>query len=257
MPQHTDRERIAAWRDALGDLPAEEILAWAAETFPGKVALASSLGVEDQVLMHLIAARRLPISVFTLDTGRLFPEAYDLIAETSSRYGVPIRVFLPEAEDVESMIAMHGVNLFRESVAARKRCCEVRKLRPLRRALVDLRAWVCGLRREQSVTRAEVEAVEWDETNGLVKINPLRAWTEADVWAYVREHDVVYNPLHDRGFPSVGCAPCTRAVEPGEDVRAGRWWWESAEHRECGLHAHRGHSRPAADECYSAEGGER
>jgi len=254
--EHADKTRIAEWRETLDVLSAEEILAWAADAFPGQISLASSLGVEDQVLTQMIAARRLPIGIFTLDTGRLFPEAYDLIAETTRRYSVAIRVYVPAAEDVETMVSAHGVNLFRDGVAERKRCCEVRKLRPLRRALSGSRAWVCGLRREQSVTRAEVEAIEWDEANGLVKINPLHAWTEADVWAYVREHDVVYNPLHDRGFPSVGCAPCTRAIEPGEDVRAGRWWWESAEHRECGLHAHREGSR-SADEPSSAEGGER
>lgn len=260
MPEQLDQQRIDRWNDDLAGATPEEVLAWAARTFPGRVALASSLGAEDQVLAHLIGTMRLGIRAFTLDTGRLFPETYDLIAATASRYGVPIRVFSPEAAEVEAMVANHGVNLFRDSVAARKRCCEVRKLRPLRRALDGLDAWVCGLRREQSVTREDVRVVELDAANGLVKINPLHAWTEDDVWRFIRANDVPYNPLHDAGFPSIGCAPCTRAIEPGEDIRAGRWWWESAEHRECGLHAHgdaAGEATLAANSQSSAEGGER
>lgn len=230
------RQQVPEWNEALQGASPSEVLAWAAATFSGRLALASSLGIEDQVLTAMIAAEGLPIGVFTLDTGRLFPEAYDLIEATTARYSIPIRVYLPEAADVEEMVAVHGVNLFRESVTARKLCCDVRKVRPLRRAQVDLDAWVCGLRGGQGVTRALVDVVEWDEAGGLVKVNPLAAWTEEDVWAYAREHAVPYNPLHDRGLPSIGCAPCTRAVEPGEDARSGRWWWESAEHRECGLH---------------------
>jgi phosphoadenosine phosphosulfate reductase len=190
------------------------------------------------VLTAVIAENHIAIPVFTLDTGRLFPETYELIARTSERY-VPVRVYFPDATEVEEMVVAHGIDLFRDSVAARKRCCEVRKVRPLRRAQAGLEAWACGLRSGQGATRKHVDVVEWDEAAALVKINPLASWSEDDVWAYAREHDVVYNPLHDSGFPSIGCAPCTRAIEPGEDVRAGRWWWESAEQRECGLHAHR------------------
>lgn len=216
---------------------AEDVLRATAVRFAPRIALASSLGVEDQVLTDMIARLDLPIGVFTLDTGRLFPETYELISATSSRYGIPIRVHVPEREDVEDMVANHGIDLHRHSVAGRKRCCQVRKLGPLRRALDGLDAWVCGLRREQSVTREQVLPLEWDESTGLVKVNPLAEWTEEQVWTYVREREVPYNPLHDAGMPSIGCAPCTRAIELGEDVRAGRWWWESPEHRECGLHS--------------------
>lgn len=233
---------------------AADLLAWAAERHAGRIAFASSLGLEDQVITHLIATNRLPIPVFTLDTGRLFDETYELIARTESRYGIRINVFAPETAAVEHMVSLHGVNLFRDSVAARKRCCEVRKLAPLRRALEGLDAWVCGLRREQSVTREAVSAVEWDEANGLLKFNPLHDWTEDQVRDFVRLHDVPYNLLHDSGMPSIGCAPCTRAIEPGDDVRSGRWWWESAMSRECGLHARVGGAPQGASE--AAKGGE-
>lgn len=238
---HTAEQRrglVSQWNAGLEGASAEEVLRWAADTFPGKIALATSLGVEDQALLAMIAKARLGIEAFTLDTGRLLPETYELLARTTRRYSVPVHVYFPETADVEEMVRLHGIDLFRDSVAARKRCCEVRKVRPLRRAQAGLEAWVCGLRAGQAITRESVDAVEWDEAAGLVKINPLAAWSEDDVRAYVRENDVPYNALHDAGFPSIGCAPCTRAIEPGEDVRAGRWWWESAEHRECGLHAH-------------------
>jgi phosphoadenosine phosphosulfate reductase len=152
---------------------------------------------------------------------------------------MPVEVYFPEAEDVEDMVCLNGINLFRESVAARKRCCEVRKIRPLQRALAGLDAWICGLRADQSPTRGGLSPIDWDEANGLVRIAPLAPWSEDDVWEYVRAHNVPVNALHDEGFRSIGCAPCTRATEPGEDVRAGRWWWESPEHKECGLHARR------------------
>lgn len=220
-----------------GGASPEEILAAVAERFPGRIAFASSLGIEDQVITAMIATAKLQIPILTLDTGRLFPETYDLIAETSSRYGVPIRVLFPDAGDVERMVEQHGVNLFRDSIAARKRCCEVRKLVPLRRALGELDAWVCGLRQGQSVNRAYTVTAEWDDANGLVKVNPLAHWDAEQVRSYAVAHGVPYNPLHDQGFPSIGCAPCTRAVQPGEDERAGRWWWEADGQRECGLHA--------------------
>lgn len=221
----------------------EAILAWAAETFGDRIAFATSLGAEDQVLADLISRIEPKPAVFTLDTGRLFPETYDLLDRTEQRYRLGIKVMFPEAADVEHMVSTHGVNLFRTSVTARKRCCEVRKVAPLRKALNGLDAWITGLRREQSVARASVAAIEWDEANGLVKINPLVEWDESQVRQYLRDHDVPYNPLHDQGFPSIGCAPCTRAVPPGDDPRSGRWWWESREQRECGLHA----SAPSAN----------
>lgn len=236
-----DRRDIDGLRDELRGASPTEVLRWAAGRFPSKVALASSLGAEDQVLTAMIAQEHLPIPVFTLDTGRLFPETLELVARTSARYGVPIRIYFPDSADVEEMVCLHGIDLFRDSIAARKRCCEVRKVRPLRRAQADLEAWVCGLRSGQGATRELVDVVEWDETAQLVKINPLAAWTSDDVWEYVRANDVPYNSLHDKGFPSIGCAPCTRAVEPGADERSGRWWWEDEQHRECGLHARGGH----------------
>ncbi|MFA4965914.1 MAG: phosphoadenylyl-sulfate reductase [Thermoleophilia bacterium] len=225
----------------LAGASAEEILADAARRFGGRVAFASSLGLEDQVLTAMIAEAKLDIPIFTLDTGRLFPETYDLIDRTSKRYGVTIHTYFPAAAEVEKMVDRDGVNLFRDSIEARKRCCEIRKVLPMRRAQIELDAWVCGLRTGQGATRQKVEVAEWDYLADMVKINPLAAWSEERVRDYVRAHDVPYNPLHDAGFPSIGCAPCTRAVAAGEDARSGRWWWESAEHRECGLHYRTGH----------------
>ena len=237
---------VQDWNEALTGASPQEVLRWAAETFPGTVAFASSLGAEDQVLTAMIAAERLPIRVFTLDTGRLFPETYELIAETTRKLGVPVQVYFPDAAEVEEMVHLHGIDLFRDSLAARKHCCDVRKVRPLRRAQAGLGAWVCGLRSGQGATREHVAVVEWDEAAALVKINPLASWSEVQVWEYVRAHDVPVNPLHETGMPSVGCAPCTRVVEPGQDPRSGRWWWESAEQRECGLHARGANAKEAS-----------
>jgi len=224
------------WRRDLAGAEPQRILEWASETFGESVAFATSLGVEDQVLTAMIARAELSIPIFTLDTGRLFPATYDLLGATSSHYGLPIGVYFPDAGDVEDMVRLHGVNLFHDSVSARKRCCEVRKVRPLRRALHGLDAWICGLRSGQGATRQAVEVVEWDAASELVKINPLASWSEEMVWAWAGAHGVPISPLHEQGFPSIGCAPCTRAVAPGDDPRSGRWWWEDAEHRECGLH---------------------
>jgi phosphoadenosine phosphosulfate reductase len=214
----------------------ETVLRRAWETFGDGLVFATSLAAEDQVITDIIARNGWPIPFVTLDTGRLFPETYEVLAETERRYGIKVKVFFPDRGLVEAMVAEQGINLFRESVAARKRCCFVRKIEPLRRALAPYKAWLCGLRREQSVTRAGVQVVEDDAANGLVKVNPLAAWSEQDVWGYIAARQVPYNPLHDRGFPSIGCACCTRAVTRTEDVRAGRWWWEEPEHKECGLH---------------------
>lgn len=229
-------QQAAEWSAQLKGAAVSAVLAWAGENFAGKVALATSLGAEDQALTHLIAREASATPIFTLDTGRLFPETYDLLRRTERRYGLRIQIFFPDASEVEHMVNDHGVDAYRESVVLRKECCRVRKVGPLRRALSGHAAWVCGLRREQALTRREMAVVEWDAGNGLYKINPLADWTEAQVWAFIREHEVPYHPLHDRGFPSIGCACCTRAVAPGEDIRAGRWWWENPEHKECGLH---------------------
>ncbi len=219
---------------------ATELLRRVAGDHVGRIAFATSLGAEDQVITDLIARTGLDIPLFTLDTGRLFPETYDLIDRTESHYGIRVRTLVPDAASVESMVAQDGVNLFLRSRDLRLRCCEVRKVVPLRRALTSLDAWICGLRQEQSVTRANLEEVGFDEVNGLARIAPLARWSGADVWTYIREREVPYNSLHDRGFPSIGCAPCTRAVVPGDDPRSGRWWWELPEQRECGLHSQAG-----------------
>ncbi len=236
MTTNAYRERVNDWQQQLDRQPAEQILRWAASEFSGRVALASSLGLEDQLLTDMIARTGLSIPIFTLDTGRLFPETHELLERTRARYGIPIRIYFPDSDPVEEMVNRHGVNLFLDSIELRKKCCQVRKTQPLERALEGLDAWVTGLRREQSVTRHQVKEIEWDQVHGLVKANPLAGWRDDQVRAYIQAHNVPYNPLHDQGFPSIGCSSCTRAVRPGEDPRSGRWWWEQPEHRECGLH---------------------
>ena len=200
------------------------------------VAFASSFGAEDMVLLDLIARHAPSIRVFTLDTGRLPEETYELIDRARERYRLPIDVYTPDARRLQGFVREHGVNAFYRSVDLRKQCCAVRKTEPLARALVAKGAWITGLRRAQSVTRHEVALEEFDVVHGLPKFNPLADWSDEDVWAYLRARNVPYNALHDRGHPSIGCAPCTRAVEPGADIRSGRWWWEAPEHKECGLH---------------------
>lgn len=235
MNQPTQTQ-IESWNKTQASRSPAEILSWSASTFPGRISFASSLGIEDQIITHFIAQEKLPIPVFTLDTGRLFPESYDVIAATKARYGIAMQVYFPNTAAVESLVAENGVDCYRNSIELRKACCGVRKMEPLRRALSNLDAWVCGLRREQGPTRAAVDEVAWDAGNKLVKINPLAGWTEAQMRAFVTAHNVPISPLHDKGFPSIGCACCTRAITPGEDPRAGRWWWEQPEQKECGLH---------------------
>jgi phosphoadenosine phosphosulfate reductase len=218
-----------------GKSPAEIITILASE-FPGRVGFSTSLGVEDQVLTRLVSLHAPSMFVFTLDTGRLFPEAYDLLDVTQKRYKIDIATYFPDYKAVEEMVNSKGINLFYESVENRKFCCHIRKIEPLRRALEKVDVWISGLRRDQSVTRSGARLVEWDEKNGKIKVSPLIDWSLDDVWREIREHNIPYNPLHDSGFPSIGCLPCTRAIEPGEDIRAGRWWWEHPEHKECGLH---------------------
>ena len=198
--------------------------------------LASSFGAEDMVLIDLIAKHSLPIAVFTLDTGRLPEETHTLIDRVRATYGIAVDVYAPDAASVEAFVRASGVNAFYASPTLREQCCALRKTHPLARALAGKRAWITGLRRGQSITRRDVAVEEFDGAHGLVKFNPLADWSRDDVWSYVHENNVPYNALHDRGYASIGCAPCTRAVEPGEDERAGRWWWESADRKECGLH---------------------
>ena len=197
---------------------------------------ANSFGAEDMVLTDLIARHYPGIVMFTLDTGRLPEETYSLMKEVTDRYGVPIRVYFPEAPAVEAYVAQNGPNAFYESVDLRKKCCHIRKVEPLKRALSGKHAWITGLRRDQAPTRKNLVGSEFDADNGLQKFSPLLDWSESDVWAYLKRFDVPYNALHDKGYTSIGCAPCTRAITRGEDVRAGRWWWEDPEVKECGLH---------------------
>lgn len=221
----------------LAGAPAEEVLRWAVEAFGDRVGMATSFGAEDMVLIDMVSRISPAPRIFTLDTGRLPQETYDLIEATRTRYGMGIRVYAPEAHAVQEMVGTHGPNLFYRSVDLRKLCCHVRKTEPLARALAGLDAWITGLRREQAPTRAQIRPIAVDTANGgLLKINPLADWTWEAVWSYIRAHEVPYNALHDRGYPSIGCAPCTRAVRPDEDLRAGRWWWELDAQKECGLH---------------------
>lgn len=215
----------------------EEVLAWFLKEYKGHIALASSLGFEDQVLTAMISAIDPEVRIFTLDTGRLFPETYSLIERTNITYGIHIQLFFPDYREVEKMVTVHGVNLFYESIENRRLCCHVRKLEPLKRAFAGLKIWICGLRHGQSLTRKTNQMVEWDENNEMLKLNPLIDWSEEQIREYIRKNGVPYNKLHDQGFPSIGCQPCTRAIKPGEDIRAGRWWWEEPEHKECGLHS--------------------
>ena len=200
------------------------------------VCFANSLGAEDMVLTDLIVRHQINIGIFSLDTGRLPQETYDLMQVISTRYQVPLNIYFPDASRVEEYVAQHGVNDFYNSVESRKLCCQIRKVEPLRRALSGKRAWITGMRREQAVTRGTLQLSEFDADNGLQKFNPLLDWSNEEVWTYIRRNNVPYNKLHDRSYPSLGCTPCTRAVSAGEDLRAGRWWWEDPSHKECGLH---------------------
>ncbi len=214
----------------------EELLAWAGGEFKN-VGLASSFGLEDMVLIDMIHRLNVPVSIFTLDTGRLHEETYQTMERVRSKYGLSVKIYFPDKEQVENLVREKGLYSFKENVENRKECCRIRKVEPLNRALAELDAWVSGMRREQSPTRTEIPKVEKDAPRArLVKINPLAEWTLKQVEDYIAANKVPTNPLHERNFPSIGCAPCTRPVEPGEDVRAGRWWWENPEHKECGLH---------------------
>ncbi len=216
---------------------AEEVLEWALKEYGNKVALACSFGAEDVVLIDMMVKIDPQAHIFTLDTGRLPQETYEVMEKIRKKYGIKIEVYFPDTKSVEEMEKEHGPNLFYNSLELRKLCCGVRKMEPLKRAFSGLSAWVCGLRKEQAVTRTGIKKVEIDGSpNSTVKINPLSDWTEKQVWDYIKKNDVPYNKLHDLNFPSIGCLPCTRAVAPGEDIRAGRWWWESPEQKECGLH---------------------
>jgi phosphoadenosine phosphosulfate reductase len=197
---------------------------------------ASSLAAEDMVLTDLILKAGLPIGIFSLETGRLHPETLAVLDQVKATYGYEVKLYKPQDAAVDEYVAQNGLNAFYDSVDMRRECCRIRKVEPLGRALAGNKAWVTGQRRSQSSTRAELDVQEDDPAHGMTKFNPLADWSEQDVWNYIRDNQVPYNALHDQGFPSIGCAPCTRAIEPGEDVRAGRWWWENPDSKECGLH---------------------
>lgn len=218
---------------------AQEVLKWAVSRFP-KIALASSFGAEDVVLIDLVVKAAPQIKIFTLDTGRLNEETYEVAERIREKYGIDIEVYFPDKAAVEELETKKGFYSFRKSIEDRRFCCTVRKIEPLRRELSKLDAWVTGLRREQAPTRTDITKIEIDKGNGgIIKVNPLADWKESQVWDYIKANKVPYNKLHDQNFPSIGCSPCTRAVKPGEDIRAGRWWWENPEQKECGLHAHK------------------
>lgn len=198
--------------------------------------LATSFGAEDMVLLDLICKHAPSIEVFTLDTGRLPKETYELMQTVKTHYNKEVQVFYPDTAEIEAFVTSNGPNAFYDSVEMRKQCCGIRKVQPLNRALTGKKAWLTGMRRSQSVTRAELPVSEWDEDHGLQKFSPLTDWSNGNVWAYIRAFEVPYNKLHDEGYASIGCAPCTRAITAGEDIRAGRWWWENPETKECGLH---------------------
>ena len=200
------------------------------------VAFANSLGAEDMVLIDLIQKNKLSVEAFSIDTGRLPPETYNLIQKVEDKYQFKIKLYFPDHQKVESYVNTNGINAFYNSVDLRKSCCAIRKVEPLNRALKDKKVWITGMRQEQSQTRFALKEEEFDETHQSQKLNPLSTWSELEVWAYIKINDVPYNTLHDQFYPSIGCAPCTRAISAGEDIRAGRWWWEDPQNKECGLH---------------------
>jgi len=220
-------------------LSVAEFIKLLTEQFPGQVTFSSSFSYEDQVIAHEILHNQLPVSIFTLDTGRLFAETYSVWNNTNEKYQANITAYYPDYKLLETFVTEKGPNAFYESVENRKQCCFIRKVEPLKRALAGNAIWITGLRAEHSPDRHDLSIIEWDETNQIIKYNPILHWTTEQVKKYIDDNNVPYNPLHDRGFVSIGCAPCTRAIRPGEDFRAGRWWWEDAAKKECGLHIHK------------------
>ncbi|WP_242923181.1 phosphoadenylyl-sulfate reductase [Pontibacter liquoris] len=230
------KDKIPSLLEALAGLPLSEMLAFIGQAFPGKVAFSTALGQEDQVITDAIFSEKLPVRIFSLDTGRLFQETYDLWARTEQKYNNKIEPYFPRTEDVEALVSKQGINGFYDAVENRKACCHTRKVLPLTRALQGVSVWVTGLRAGQSANRSNFSLLEWDEAFQVIKCNPIINWTFDEMLAYLKAHEVPYNTLHDQGYVSIGCAPCTRAILPGEEPRAGRWWWEQTQ-KECGLHA--------------------
>lgn len=229
--------KINELNQKLENFKAQEIVEYFINQYGQDAALSSSLGAEDQVLTDMVLKVDNKANIFTLDTGRLHNETYDVMDATNLKYGIKLNVFFPLNEKVEELYQKQGINGHFESIENRKNCCSIRKMEPLRRALKPLKVWITGLRAAQSVTRTSMSIVEYDENFDVIKVNPLINWSEEEVWDYIKQNNIPYNKLHDQGFPSIGCSPCTKAIKEGEDIRAGRWWWENPEHKECGLHA--------------------
>jgi len=231
-------QNIPQLQNLLSEFQPDKFLKKLSTDYVGKILFSSSFSYEDQVITHLIADQHLPIQIFTLDTGRLFAETYSVWNSTLERYKISIKAFYPDQLKLESFVEKNGPNAFYESVDNRKDCCYIRKVEPLKRALSGNSIWVTGLRAEHSADRQNLQSIEWDESNQIIKYHPLLHWTTEQVIDFIRTNNIPYNPLHDKGFVSIGCAPCTRAIKEGEDFRAGRWWWEDANKKECGLHVH-------------------
>ena len=231
------KEEINKYKKELEKKTPEEVIAWTLDYFdPKNAALASSMGAEDQVITDMLIKIDPTVNIFTLETGRLPEETFQTIAATNKHYETNIELLHPDAKAVEKMVKEHGEDLFYDSIEKRKICCNIRKVEPLKKKLKTFKVWFCGLRRDQAPTRIGLEVIEWDNKFEVVKINPIVEWSEKEVWDYIKKDNVPYNKLHDQRYPSIGCAPCTRAIKPGEDIRAGRWWWENPENKECGLH---------------------
>ena len=234
----TLKEQVSSIAEAASVVSIDELLLALVNQFPGKVIFSTSFSYEDQVITHKILSNNLPIKIFTLDTGRLFSETYSVWRATNEKYNTHIKAYYPDAISLENFVSEKGPNSFYESVENRKDCCFIRKVEPLKRALKDNSIWITGLRAEHSIDRSDMPQVEWDESNNIIKYHPILHWTTEEVKRYINENNIPYNILHDKGFVSIGCAPCTRAIKAGEDFRAGRWWWEDDSKKECGLHVH-------------------
>lgn len=229
-------DKIQILQEKFKSAKTKEVLEYFLNKYQDKIVLASSLGLEDQVLTHMATSINPKTRIFVLDTGRLHNETYEVLALSAKKYAINYEILYPNTNNVEKMVQKKGINLFYESIENRKECCFVRKVEPLNRILKTTEAWITGLRASQAHSRQDMHVVEWDSNHSIIKLNPLLHWSFEDVKKYIAEHNIPYNKLHDQGYPSIGCAPCTRAIEPGEDIRAGRWWWETPEGKECGLH---------------------
>jgi phosphoadenosine phosphosulfate reductase len=234
----TLKEQVAIIAGTASVVSMDELLTELTNTFPGQVTFSTSFSYEDQVITHKILSNNLPIKIFTLDTGRLFPETYSVWRATNEKYDTHIKAYYPDSLLIEDYVSEKGPNAFYESIENRKECCHIRKVIPLKRALKDNAVWITGLRAQHSADRHDMPQIEWDESNNIIKYHPILHWTTEEVKQYINDNDIPYNILHDKGFVSIGCAPCTRAIRPGEDFRAGRWWWEDNSKKECGLHVH-------------------